>query len=165
MNADQKKMYKMHYKSRIFMISSITFKEFDKCSNKEATNSIYDSLILTHEGSKQVQEAKNNLLVKKYELLKMEEDEDNETMFFGFQILVSGLKVLEKSYTTSDHVKKIIRSLTSKWRPKITAILKEKDLNTLKLDELFSSLISMKLSLKKTSPRRRKDFGLEIQVV
>lgn len=38
----------------------------------------------------------------------MKEDEDIETMFSRFQVLVSGLQVLSKSYTTFDHVKKIL---------------------------------------------------------
>jgi hypothetical protein len=31
-----------------------------------------------------------------------------ETMFSRFQILVSGLQVLDKSYTEADHVRKIL---------------------------------------------------------
>ncbi|MCI18691.1 aspartyl-tRNA synthetase [Trifolium medium] len=63
----------------------------------------------------------------------MKENEDIETMFARFQTLVSRLQVLKKSYTTSDHVKKILRSLPSKWRPKVTAIQEVKDLMTLSL--------------------------------
>ena len=44
----------------------------------------------------------------------MEEDETIETMFSRFYILVVGLKVLDKGYSTADHVKKIIRSLPKK---------------------------------------------------
>lgn len=40
---------------------------------------------MTYEGSKKVQEAKANLLVRKYELYQIEEDEDIETMFSRFQ--------------------------------------------------------------------------------
>ena len=44
----------------------------------------------------------------------MEDDESVETMFSRFQTLVAGLKVLNKGYSTTDHVKKIIRSLPKK---------------------------------------------------
>ncbi|XP_073222520.1 uncharacterized protein [Cicer arietinum] len=131
MNANKKNMYKMHYKSRTFMINAITFRKFDKCPNKKTSKSIYDSLILTHEGSKQVQEAKANLLVKKYDLFKIEEDEDIETMFSRFQNLVSGLKVLEMSYTTADHLKKILRKDDSK-KKQPTLAMKSKQKRVLK---------------------------------
>jgi hypothetical protein len=48
-------------------------------------------LCSTYEGNKHVREAKENLLVQQYELFKMKEDEDIETMFARFQTLVSGL--------------------------------------------------------------------------
>ena len=57
-----------------------------------------------------------------------------------FQTLVSGLQILKKSYVASDHVNKILRSLPAKWRPKVTAIEEAKDLNTLSVEDLISSL-------------------------
>jgi len=52
----------------------------------------------------------------------MKDDEDIETMVSRFETPVSSLHVLRKSYITTDHVKKIIRSLPVRWRPKVTAI-------------------------------------------
>src|SRR4030042_1868694 len=108
--------------------------------NKSTAKSIYDSLCSTYEGNQQVKEAKANMLVHQYELFKMSEDETIESMFTRFQTLVSGLQVLKKSYTTPDHVKKILRSLPAKWRPKVTAIEEARDLNNLSLVNLISSL-------------------------
>ena len=82
-----------------------------KASNKDFTKSIFDSLRMTHEGNAQVKETKALTLIQKYEAFKMEDDEIVETMFSRFQMLVAGLKVLDKGYSTADHVKKIIRSL------------------------------------------------------
>jgi len=47
---------------------------------------------------------------------------------------------MKKRYVASDHVKKILRSLPSRWRPKVTAIEEAKDLNTLSIEDLISSL-------------------------
>lgn len=52
-----------------------------------------------------------------------------EEMFLRFQTLVAGLKVLNKGYTTSDHVKKIIKTLPKKWRPMVITLKVSKDLN------------------------------------
>ncbi|XP_073220812.1 uncharacterized protein [Cicer arietinum] len=94
---------------------------------------------MSYEGSKKIQEENVDILVIKYELFKVEEDEGIKTMFSRFQTLVSGLKILQKSYTTIDHVKKIL-SIPSNWGSKITSIQELKDLNSLKLEELRSSL-------------------------
>lgn len=72
----------------------------------------------------------------------MKEDEDIETMFSRFQVLVSRLQVPNKSYTTSDHVKKILRSIPAKYKSKVTAIKKAKDLNKIILESLIRNLQS-----------------------
>ncbi|MCI34336.1 serine/threonine protein kinase SRPK1, partial [Trifolium medium] len=104
------------------MVDVIPHSEFVKITNTSTAKAVYDSLCATYEGNEQVKEAKANLLVQQYELFKMKEDENIETMFPRFQTLVFELQVLKKCYTTTDHVKKILRSLPPKWRPKVTAI-------------------------------------------
>ena len=80
------------------------------------------------------------MLVHQYELFKMKGDESIEAMYSRFQTLVYGLQILKKSYVTLDHVNKILRSLLVRWRPKVTAIEEAKDLNTLCVEDLISSL-------------------------
>jgi hypothetical protein len=80
------------------------------------------------------------MLVQQCEMFKMKEDEDNEAMYSRFQTPVSGLQILKKSYAVADHVKKTLRSLPSRWRPKVTTIEEAKDLNTLSLEGLIRSL-------------------------
>jgi len=58
------------------------------------------------------------MLVHQYELFKMKDDEDIETMYSSFQTLVLGLQILKKRYVAFDHMNKILRSLPSRWRPK-----------------------------------------------
>src|SRR6266487_806991 len=50
-------------------------------------------------------------------------------------------------YTTSDHVWKILNSLTDKWRPKVTTIEEAKDLESISLESLISNLKSHELVL------------------
>lgn len=47
----------------------------------------------------------------------MGEDEDIKTMFSRFQPLFTRLKVLNKSYITTNYVNKTVRSLLRKYRP------------------------------------------------
>jgi len=68
-------------------------------------------------------------LVHYYELFGIKEDEDIEIMYSRFQTLVSGLQVMNKNYYVLDHVKKIIGSFLARFRPKVTVIQEENDLN------------------------------------
>jgi len=85
----------------------------------------------------------------------MKEDENIETMYSIFQTLVSGLQILKKSYVASDHVNKILRGLPAKWRPKVTAIEEAKDLNTLSVEDLISSLKCHEIVLNEHEPIKK----------
>jgi hypothetical protein len=153
-DAEKKKQYKKHHTVKNMLIGAISHAEYLKISNKSCAKTIWDSLCSTYEGNKQVKEAKANLLVHQYELFRMKEDEDIETMYSRFQTLV-------KSYTASDHVKKILRSLPSKWRPKVTAFQESKDLDNVTLEDLISSLRSHELELMSDEPvKKMKSLAL-----
>jgi hypothetical protein len=85
----------------------------------------------------------------------MEDDKVVEVMFSRFQTLIASLKVLDKGYTTTDHVKKIVRSLPKKWRPMVTALKLSKDLNNISLEELVSSLRSREIELEEDEPQKK----------
>lgn len=92
-------------------MNAISYSEYEKFTNRDTTKSIFNSLKMTHEGNSQLKETNALALIQKYEAFKMEDGEIVENTFSRFQTLVAGLKVLNKSYSTADHVKKIIRSL------------------------------------------------------
>ena len=83
-------------------------------------------------------------------------------MYSRFQTLVSGLQILKKSYVASDHVNKILRSLPAKWRPKVTAIEEAKDLKTLSVEDLISSLNCHEIGLNEYEPiKKPKSIALK----
>ncbi|KAK2352348.1 gag-protease polyprotein [Trifolium repens] len=143
----QKLEYKKHHSVKGMMTNAISHDEYLKIGDKRTAKSIWESLKSKYEGNKQVKEAKANLLVHQCELFKMKDGEDIETMFSRFQILVFGLQVLDKSYTEADHVRKVLRSLPPKWRPKVTAFQEAKDLDEVTLENLISSLKSHEMEL------------------
>ncbi|GJS59925.1 zf-CCHC domain-containing protein [Tanacetum coccineum] len=66
-----------------------------------------------------------------------------------FNTIITSLKALDESFSSRNHVRKFLRALPTKWRPKVTAIEESKDLSTLLLDELIGKLKSpMKKSLR-----------------
>lgn len=110
---------------------------------------------MTHKGNNQVKETKALALIQKYEAFRMEDDKAVEVMFPRFQTLVVVLKVLDKGYTTIDHVKKIIISLPKKWRPMVSALKLSKDLNNISLEELLSSLRSCEIEIEEDEPQNK----------
>jgi len=124
-------------------------------SDKSTANAMFASLCANYEGSKKVREVKTLMLVHQYELFKIKDDESIEEMYSRFQTLVTGLQILKKSYVASDHVGKILRSLPARWRPKYTAIEEAKDLNTLSVEDLVSSLKVHEISLNEHQPAKK----------
>ena len=62
-----------------------------------------------------------------------------------FTNIINGLKSLEKVYTNSELVRKILRSLPRMWEAKVIDIQEVKDLNKLPLEELIGSLMTHEL--------------------
>nr|GEX75062.1 zf-CCHC domain-containing protein/UBN2 domain-containing protein [Tanacetum cinerariifolium] len=58
---------------------------------------------------------------------------------------------LDESFSSRNHVRKFLRALQIKWRPKVTAIEESKDLSTLLLDELIGNLKVYEVVIEKES--------------
>lgn len=78
LTTDEKKEYKKHHKARNIQVNVLEFKEFNKIVDKSTPKSTFDALYATYEGNQQIKEAMANLLVPRYETLKIKEDEDIE---------------------------------------------------------------------------------------
>lgn len=90
----------------------------------------------------------------------MKEDENIETMISRFQVLVSRLQVMNKSYTTFDHVKKTLMSLLVIYRPKVTTIHEAKYLDNISLEIPISNLQSHELELSMKNQSRNQTLWL-----
>ncbi|XP_074271461.1 uncharacterized protein LOC141595396 [Silene latifolia] len=69
---------------------------------------------------------------------------------------------LGREFESEDIVRKILRSLSDKWQPKVTAI-EAKDLSKLSLNELMGSLMAHELSLAKRSGESSKARGFALK--
>ncbi|GAV85129.1 LOW QUALITY PROTEIN: zf-CCHC domain-containing protein/UBN2 domain-containing protein, partial [Cephalotus follicularis] len=63
--------------------------------------------------------------------------------------IINALQALDKTYSNSEMVKKILRCLPRTWMPKVTAIEEAKNLNVLALEDLLGSLMTHELSMQK----------------
>ncbi|GJU07269.1 zf-CCHC domain-containing protein [Tanacetum coccineum] len=76
--------------------------------------------------------------------------------------LITTHQALDESFSSRNHVRKFLRALPSKWRPKVTAIEESKDLSKLSLDELVGNLKVYEVILEKdleiAKNKKEKDF-------
>ncbi|GJW88219.1 hypothetical protein Tco_0163559 [Tanacetum coccineum] len=68
-----------------------------------------------------------------------------------FNTVITSLKALDEGYSSKNYVRKILRALHPKWRAKVTAIKKSKDLTSLLFDKLIGNLIVHEVIIKKDS--------------
>ncbi|GJY29887.1 zf-CCHC domain-containing protein [Tanacetum coccineum] len=137
----------------------------------DTAQNIWDSLITTHQGNKQVKDNKIDLFVQKYEEFTITDDETIDCAFSRFNTIITSLKALDESFSSRNHVRKFLRALPSKWRPKVTAIEESKDLSKLSLDELVGNLkvyevvLEKDLEIAKNKKEKYKSLALKARQV
>ncbi|GJZ80479.1 zf-CCHC domain-containing protein [Tanacetum coccineum] len=112
---------------------------------------IWNSLVIIHQGNKQVKDNKIDLFVQQYEQYSIFDDETTDCAFARFNTIITSLKALDESFSSRNHVRKFLRALPTKWRPKVKAIEESKDFSTLLLDELIGNLKVYEVVLEKDS--------------
>ncbi|GKE61232.1 hypothetical protein Tco_1511599, partial [Tanacetum coccineum] len=90
-----------------------------------------------------------DLLVQQYEQFIISEDENIDSAFARFNTIITSLKALDECYFSKNYVRKFLRALHPKWRPKVTAIEESKNLTSLSLDELIRNLKAHEMIIKK----------------
>ena len=81
----------------------------------------------------------------------MFDDESFHEFYAKLNYIVNSAYNQGEIYDQPKIVRKILRSLTENFRPKVTAITKSKDVDSIPVDELVVSLQSYELDLPKTS--------------
>ena len=80
----------------------------------------------------------------------MSDDESFNEFYAKINDIVNSAYNLGEIYDHPKIVRKILRSLTEDFRPKVTAIIESKDVDSIPVDELIGFLQSYELDLPKT---------------
>ncbi|GJW32799.1 hypothetical protein Tco_0052831 [Tanacetum coccineum] len=99
----------------------------------------------------QVKANKIDLLIQQYEQFMISEEELIDNAFAKFNNIIISLKTLDESFSSKNCVRKFLRALHPKWRAKVTAIKKSKNLTTLSLEGLIGNLKVYEEVIKKDS--------------
>ncbi|KAA0045506.1 gag-pol polyprotein [Cucumis melo var. makuwa] len=122
---------------------------------------VWKILKIAYEGTSKVKIFRLQLITSKFEALKMTEDESiseyhkrvleiaNDSLLFGQKIPESRI------------VRKVLRSLPRKFDMKVTAIEEVQDITTLKLDELFGSLLTFEMTISNRESKKGKGIAFK----
>ncbi|GAV79243.1 UBN2 domain-containing protein, partial [Cephalotus follicularis] len=78
-------------------------------------------------------------------------------MFTRFTNIINALQSLDKTYSNSEMVRKILRCLPRSWMPKVAVIKEAKNLNILPLEDLLRSLMTHEQSMQKKDDDEEKE--------
>ncbi|GJZ20344.1 hypothetical protein Tco_0556934, partial [Tanacetum coccineum] len=135
-----KKMISKNDEAKMVLYNALPKKEYERIFMCDTAKDIWNSLIITHQGNKQVKDNNIDLCVHKYEEFTISNDETIDCAFARFNTIITSLKALDESFSSRNHVRKFLRALPTKWHPKVRKIEESKDLSTLSLDELIGNL-------------------------
>ena len=119
---DGKKKASLNVEVMNALYCAINQSEFNRIPVCSIAHEIWPSLKIIHDGTTRVKEAKISSLVRKYELFKMKKEETITQMYTRFTDIINGLTTLGETYSQDTKVKKVLRSLTTDWERKTTAI-------------------------------------------
>jgi phosphomevalonate kinase len=90
----------------------------------------------TYEGTKLVKSAKLQMLILKFEEIKMLDDETFNEFYIRINNLRNSMLSLGKKVSDLKLIRKILRSLPKRFGIKVTTIEESKDLDSMKIEEL-----------------------------
>ncbi|GJX41441.1 zf-CCHC domain-containing protein [Tanacetum coccineum] len=133
------------------LYNALPKKEYERIFMCKTAKDVWNFLVITHQGNKQVKDNKIDLFDQQYEQSVFSDNETIHCAFARFNTIVTSLKPLDESFSSCNHVRKFLRTLPIKWRLKMMAIEESKDLSTLLLDELIGNLKVYEVVLEKDS--------------
>ena len=111
-----------------------------------------------HESTKAVKINKLQQLATRFESIRMSNDECFNEFYTKLNDIVNSAYNLGEIYDQPKIVRKILKSLTENFKPKVTVITKSKDADSIHVDELVGSLQSYELDLPKTNKSKSMAF-------
>ena len=147
----QKEAVAFNSKSMNAIFNVVSMKEFTRISNVEVAYTICYILQTVHKGIKAIKINKLQQLTTRFESIRMSDDECFDEFYAKLNDIVNCTYNLGEIYDQPKIVRKILRSLTEDFRPKVTVITENKDVNFIPVDELVGSLWSYELDLSKTN--------------
>ena len=128
-------------KAKNYLFQALDRSILETILNKKTTKDIWDSMKQKFQGTTRVKRGNLQALRKEFEILHMKSRETVNEYFSRILAIANKMKVNGEDKGNTDVVEKILRSMTSKFDYVVCSIEESKDLDTLTIDELQSSLL------------------------
>ena len=136
---------------------------FEKISKATRSKEAWDILENYQNGGEKVKQVKLQSYRRKYEMMQMEEDQKVSDYFSKMTEIVNLMKNCGENISDQMIVEKILRSLSQKFDFIVVAIQEAKDVKTMKVEELQSSLEAHELLVLDRSSERSVQQALQVQ--
>ena len=115
-------MISKNAKATNYLICDIDRNIYNSMGQASNAHEMWRMLKVTHQGTSSMKETKINILVQQYEIFKINNNENIAKIFARFNNIINDLYALGKSYTSTELVNKILRSLPKVYQRKVVAI-------------------------------------------
>ncbi|GAU10383.1 hypothetical protein TSUD_419050, partial [Trifolium subterraneum] len=119
----------------------------------------WDILKTTQEGTAKVKISRLQILTRKFENLKMKEDESVHDFYMNVMDFANSFDDLGEKMSDKKIVRKILRSLTKEFDMKVIAMEEAQDISTMRVDELIGSLQTYESSVNERIERKNKSIA------
>ncbi|KAF2295179.1 hypothetical protein GH714_031933 [Hevea brasiliensis] len=124
-----------------YLFQAIDRTVFEQILDRRTTKIVWDSLKKKFGGNLKVKKSLLNALLREFEVLEMKRDETITEYFARVMVVANKMRNNGEEMTDTKIVEKILRTLTDKFTYVCVSIEESKDIETMSVDELQSTLV------------------------
>ncbi|XP_004507201.1 uncharacterized protein [Cicer arietinum] len=151
-------------KALFYIQQSVDSNNFEMISKVSTSKEAWDILVKYYTGGEKTKKIKHQMLRRKYELLQMENNENVTDYFNRVQTITNQMKANGEVMIEVVIIEKIMRTLTQRYNHIVVAIEEAKNLDTMKLEDLQSSLKAHELRVKERDEAHTQTQTLQAQI-
>jgi len=128
-------------RAKNYLFQSIDKNILKTITNKASSKDLWDSMKTKYQGNARVQRAQLQRLRRDFEILEMQNGECVNDYISRVMIIANDMRATGEIMDDGHIVEKILRTLSDKYNYIVCSIKESKDINTMTIDELHSSLL------------------------
>ncbi|KAK2354017.1 hypothetical protein QL285_091585 [Trifolium repens] len=161
----QKDTKKKDQRALFYIHQCVDENVFEKIADSETAKVAWDTLIRCYGGDASVKKVKLQSLRKQYENLNMKNNEKVPEYISRMILITNEMKACGETLSEQVIIEKVLRSLTPQFDYIVVAIEHSKDLSTMKVEELQSSLEAHELRMTERTSEREAEQALKASFV
>lgn len=140
-----------YLKAKNYLFSAIDKSILKTITLKETSKQLWDSMKTKYQGNSRVKRAQLQTLRRNFELLEMKNGESIDAYFTRVMVVANDMRNCGDEMQDVKIVEKILRTLTENFNYIVCSIEESKDIDSLSVDELQSSLLVHEQKMRKPS--------------